>query len=233
MNDFLPEIERIKKEYTRRAKEIPADYYSLDNPANLFMISTRKKAVESIVKKNVPSLADCRILDVGCGRGDGLADFISWGASENNLCGIEILPDRIERASQRFPRADLKLGGGAELPWNSETFDIVSQSTVFSSILEPELRSKLASEMLRVLKPGGFILWYDFTVNNPRNRGVRGVTRNEVEKLFSGAGFKFHKITLAPPLTRLLAGFSLKLCGALENLGFLNTHLLAVIRKNK
>ena len=37
------------------------------------------------------------------------------------------------------------------------------------------MKQKVAAEMLRVVKPQGLILWYDFRYNNPRNSNVRGI----------------------------------------------------------
>jgi hypothetical protein len=53
--------------------------------------------------------------------------------------------------------------------------DLVLQSTVFSSLLDDAFQQRLADAMWRWLKPGGAVVWYDFTVDNPRNRDVRGV----------------------------------------------------------
>ena len=36
------------------------------------------------------------------------------------------------------------------------------------------MKQAVAEEMLRVLKPQGLILWYDYHVNNPWNKDVRG-----------------------------------------------------------
>ena len=49
------------------------------------------------------------------------------------------------------------------------------QATVFSSTLDRRMRQNIAREMLRVLKPEGIVLWYDYHVNNSRNPDVRGV----------------------------------------------------------
>ena len=198
------------------------------------MMETRKNEVSKLLKQTGKfPLTGLEILDLGCGRGDWLADFCEWGAEEKKLHGIEILPDRLEEAVKRFPTADLRLGSGSDLPWPSGFFDIILQSTVFSSILDPKLKEYLAEEMFRVLKSGGFVLWYDFIVNNPWNLHVRGIKVTEIKNMFPGAEFNFKKTTLAPPITRALAGFSQGLCGFLQNAGFLNTHLLAVIGKNK
>ena len=53
--------------------------------------------------------------------------------------------------------------------------EVVLQSTVFASIVYPDLKRRVAAEMMRVVKPDGFMLWYDYHVNNPWNPEVRGV----------------------------------------------------------
>jgi ubiquinone/menaquinone biosynthesis C-methylase UbiE len=55
------------------------------------------------------------------------------------------------------------------LSFLDKTFDLVVQSAVFNSILDFEMKQQIASEMLRVLKDDGLILWYDYHVNNLRN----------------------------------------------------------------
>jgi len=41
------------------------------------------------------------------------------------------------------------------------------------------MKKKIAGEMLRVLKPSGFILWYDYHMNNPKNPDVRGLRKGD------------------------------------------------------
>ena len=76
---------------------------------------------------------------------------------------------------------------------------------MLSSILDDGVRHAIASEMLRVLRPGGAVLWYDIRVDNPDNPDVRRVARDEIEALFPGCRVALTRATLAPPLTRLLA----------------------------
>jgi hypothetical protein len=85
--------------------------------------------------------------------------------------------------------------------------------------------------MLRVVKPDGAILWYDFHVNNPRNPDVQGINNREIVRLFPNCRIDLRRITLAPPLARLLAPYSLLICYLLERLLVFNTHYLGVIRK--
>ena len=59
---------------------------------------------------------------------------------------------------------------GAQLPIPNETFDFV----VYFS-LAPDLKRRVAAEMIRVMKRQGLIIWYDYHVNNPSNKDARGI----------------------------------------------------------
>jgi len=52
---------------------------------------------------------------------------------------------------------DFRCGNAEELPYEDESFDIVMQFTVFTSILDNEMKIRIAKEMLRVLKPKGIL----------------------------------------------------------------------------
>ena len=126
-------------------------------------------------------LASKTILEVGCGTGQWLRDFIKWGARPENITGIDLLADRVSKARRLCPPSvRIECASAAELPFADGTFDLVLQSTVFTSILAPDLKRRVAAEMMRVVKPEGFILWYDYHVNNPWNSDVRGVKRREI-----------------------------------------------------
>jgi ubiquinone/menaquinone biosynthesis C-methylase UbiE len=116
------------------------------------------------------------------------------------------------------------------LPFADSSFDILLSFTLFSSIRVPAMKASLAAEMLRVLRTGGFVLWYDFRVNNPRNPDVSGITKREVEVLFRGRRVELERITLAPPLARLVA-WSSPLLNALSSARFLRTHYFGLVAK--
>jgi len=86
--------------------------------------------------------------------------------------------------------------------------------------------------MLRVLKPNGIILWYDFWLN-PTNPQTRGIRPKEIRELFPNCNFEFHKITLAPPIARRIVPLSWGLALFLEGLKIFNSHYLVVIRPLK
>lgn len=170
-------------------------------------------------------------MDIGCGRGSELRNLIRYGAKPKNLFGIDLLPVRIDEAKTLSPNIDFQCGSAEEIPYDNDMFDIVLQFTVFTSVLDMNMKKKIASEMLRVLKPHGIILWYDYHMDNPKNPDVKGVKKREIYELFTGCDISLKRITLAPPLTRIIAPYSWLLCYLLEKLRFLNTHYLGVIKK--
>jgi SAM-dependent methyltransferase len=229
----VAEAERIAAEYARRGTSIPPDRYSPATPAQLLLRQSRERAVLAALRRaGMLPLAGRRILDVGCGAGQWLADFETWGADRGGLAGIDLLDDRIEAARTRLAGgADVRVGDASRLPWPSGHFDVVLQSTVFSSILDPAMRTAVAGEMARVLAPGGVIVWNDFFVDNPGNRAVRGVRRREVAALFPGFRVDLRRVTLAAPLARAIAPRSQLAAIALEALRVLDTHYLGVLRR--
>ncbi len=95
------------------------------------------------------------------------------------------------------------------------------------------MKRQIASEMLRVVKRDGLILWYDFHVNNPRNPDVRGIKKREIYQLFPGCRIELQRTTLVPPLVRLLAARSWLVCYRLGRIPWLCTHYLGVIQKEE
>ena len=230
----MGEVERIKQAYEKRGIEGKGQLYNLFGifgNASLFQFHQREKAIlQALARSGINDLSDKKILDVGCGTGGVLREFVKYGAKPENCSGIDLLPDRIKTAKHISPNMDFRCCSAEKLPWDIE-FNVILCFTVFSSVFDEQMKQRIASEMLRVLSPGGIILWYDFHMNNPRNPDVRGVKRCEIKQLFPNCTFDFHRTTLAPPITRLLAPHSWLLCYLLEQLRFLNTHYLVVIGK--
>src|SRR5690606_20001943 len=170
------------------------------------------------------------ILEIGCGNGHFLRELIKWGADPERTMGIDLIDDRLERGRRLSPagvRFEHRNAADSGLPPGS--FDLILQMTVFSSILSEEMREAVASEMIRLLAPGGKIVWYDLRVDNPRNRDVRGIGKAAIRRLFPGADMTVERVTLAPPIARTLAGVSRTLCLMLTAVPLLRSHYLAVI----
>lgn len=225
------DLERLQAEYRRRAARLAgSDRYALTNPAHLFTVQQRQRAVAHLLRRErLLPLHEKRILELGCGRGDILQELLAFGANPALLFGMDVLPERVTTAVDLLPHLPLSVANGMQLPYPDAAFDVVLQYTVFSSILDTAVQQQIASEMRRVLRPGGVILWYDFWLN-PTNRQTRGLRATAVRELFPGCVLTFDRITLAPPLTRKIVPLTWLGAGLLEKLRLLNTHYLVAIR---
>jgi len=223
---------RLRAEYADRARRFAgSDAYSAFNRANLFAIQTRQRAVINALRQHgLTDLSGLRILEMGCGGGGVLVEYLGLGASPHNLHGIDLLPDRLPQALFCLPASNLANANGASLPFPANAFDLVLQYTAISSILDLDLRRAICADMLRVTRPGGLILSYDFWLN-PTNKQTLGLGPAEIRGSFPGCTIRFYKITLAPPIARRLVPLSWPLALLLESLGLFNTHYLAAIRK--
>lgn len=229
------DAQRVLTEYRRRRDEIDADLYAPWNPAEQLMRDGRRRLASKLLRRfDAFPDTDSLCLEVGYGELGWLGELISWGVPETRLCGIELDAERAAVARARLPAADLRVGDAVQLPWDTETFQLVVVSTVFTSILDDEVRRRLAGEIERVLAPGGALLWYDFAFDNPKNRAVRRVGRSELRSLFPGLHGATRRVTLAPPLLRRIAPWSPWLATTLEAaVPWLRTHLLAVLVKQR
>jgi ubiquinone/menaquinone biosynthesis C-methylase UbiE len=234
MDPFSIETQRIVAAYERRKRSVPRDPYSVYSPGDTLDFQELEREILAVLDREHFDLSGEKlILEVGCGTGIWLREFVKWGALPEHLIGIDLLPERIQRARKLCPYGvRLECGNAARLCFPNNCFDLVLQSTVFTSILDRSLRHAVAAEMLRVLKPNGFIIWYDLHWNNPRNPDVRGIRGVEIRELFSGCQVRLHRVTLAPPLGRFVARYSSLLYILLSRTKVLNTHYFGLIRKN-
>jgi SAM-dependent methyltransferase len=227
LDDFV----RLRNEYEdRKQRFAKSDLYSLFNKAHLFMVQQRQRELLTVLKQNgFADLPNLLILEMGCGGGGVLAEHLNFGATPENLIGVDLLFDRLLHARHTLPNSGFSNADGQSLPYATETFDLALQYTAISSVLDSEIRRKICVDMLRVLKPGGMILSYDFWLN-PTNPQTRGIRPAEIKRLFPNCTYEFHRITLAPPITRKLAPISWGLCLFLESMKIFNTHYLVAIR---
>lgn len=225
------EPQAIAERYTRRAPH--DDRYSFLRPDVCLGVQERQRVMLQLLRQHgVTDLAALHLLEVGCGTGGNLLEFLRMGCAPQHLAGIELLPDRYAQARHVLPAA-VRLQQGdallADVPHASQ--DVVLVSTVFSSVLDPDFQQRLAAAMWQWLRPGGAVLWYDFTYNNPRNPDVRGVPLRRVQALFPQGRITARRVTLAPPLARTLVRVHPALYGLFNFVPWLRTHLLCWIEK--
>ena len=226
------ERQRILAEFQRREREVPADRYAPWRAEEILSRNGRRRMAAILLREaGAFPVAGQSCLEIGYGSLGWLGELLCWGVREIDLHGIELDPVRSQRAREAFPAADLRVGDATELPWADGTFRLVVASTVFTSILDTSVRQAVAGEIQRVLAVGGALLWYDFRVDNLRNRNVRRVTRRELRELFPQLDGPVRSATLAPPLARLVAPRSFLFAGILEGVPFLRTHLIGALTK--
>jgi SAM-dependent methyltransferase len=225
------EAQSVRERYARRLQDDPR--YSLQNPAALRAVQERQRAMLALFARlSWHDLSTRRVLEVGSGTGSNLLELVWMGFRPEHVAGIELLPERHAVARQRLPAAvALAQGDATAIDIAPESVDVVLQATVFSSLLDDAFQQRLADAMWRAVKPGGGVLWYDFTVDNPRNRDVRGVPLARVRALFPQGRLQARRITLAPPIARAAARLHPGLYGWLNALPLLRTHVLAWIGK--
>lgn len=217
--------------YADRLRQAPQDNrYSIFSPAHLFTTQQRQRELLQLLKQEgITSLGHGYVLDVGCGHGGVLLELLGWGAATDRVHGTDLLEERIRSAHQRLPFLALTQADAQHLPYPDGKFDLVLQYTVFSSILDEQIKQNIAREMCRVLRPQGVILWYDFWLN-PLNPQTKGIRRSEIQALFPQCQVNIRRVTLAPPLARRIVRISWLAGYFLEKLKIFNTHYLGIIR---
>ena len=224
------EIEQIVARYVRR-NAIPADRYNPLAPANCAARQEKERAfVRWIRDCHIAPLASKRLLEIGCGSGTNFLEFLRLGFRAENMVGNDLLPERVRAARAILPPA-LRITEGNALELDEASFDVVFQSTVFTSILDPTFQQALADRMWNWVTLGGGVLWYDFIVDNPANPDVKGIPLTRIRRLFPHGRMKHWRITLAPPISRCVTRAHPALYSLFNILPALRTHVLCWIRK--
>ena len=155
----------IREEYARRAVAPQcAGEYSLLNTTHAALVFERERAILGALGRHLDvPLEEIELLDVGAGSGVSLALLAAYGCDATRLHGVDIVADRIERGRAQFPAFDLRISDGYTLPFDDDSFDVVQQITMLSSVHEDVLRERIVAEMRRVLRPGGLLLSFDVT----------------------------------------------------------------------
>jgi len=87
------------------------------------------------------------LLDVGCGTGHNLAFFMELGLK---VAGIDASKPMLDVAAGKLgPDVELRRGRAEELPFDNESFDIVTLITVLEFVSDPERVLKEAARVAR------------------------------------------------------------------------------------
>jgi SAM-dependent methyltransferase len=106
-------------------------------------------------------------LDVGCGTGvTARMLYLKFAA----LHGVDSSRGMIERARQlSLPDVSFQISDGGRLPFEKNRFDVVYSMSLFHHV-PPEYRLRTLAEMVRVLKPGGWVFNFEHNPLNPLTR---------------------------------------------------------------
>jgi SAM-dependent methyltransferase len=227
------EPQAVGERYARRRANIDPQRYSFLRAENWQMAQERQRAMMALfARAGIADPSALRLVEVGAGGGANLLELLRVGFVPEKLIALELLPERVEQARRVLPAGlEVVAGDATKAPLEPASVDIVYQSVVFSSLLDDAFQHELATAMWRWLKPGGAVLWYDFTYDNPANPDVRGVPLRRVRELFPGGRIQSRRVTLAPPIARRVVRIHPSLYAFFNSLPFLRTHLLCWIEK--
>jgi SAM-dependent methyltransferase len=103
-----------------------------------------------------------RLLEIGCGT--GIVTELVRRATGASIVGTDISPDLIAEATERLPGVTFQVDNAVRLSFPAGTFDAVYGSSILHHLeIDPALR-----EMLRVLKPGGRVVFAEPNMMNPQ-----------------------------------------------------------------
>lgn len=228
----MDETELVRERYARR-RGAAERMWSGFEPAVYLPVQEKERALIRWIREcDIAPLETRRLLEVGCGTGDDLLLLVRLGFDPSNMTGCELLEERARGARHRLPVAlHVECADAAALDLPDGSFDVVMQSTVFTSLLDDGFQRRLADRMWALTRPGGGVLWIDFLYDNPRNPDVRGVSLARIRELFPQAQAQHWRISLAPPINRRVTRLHPSLYGLFNAIPMLRTHVLCWLKK--
>lgn len=160
---FQAELDRIRETYAEfKARDLSRTLWAPFQTDEAAMRAEQLRVFSELMRRaGHLDLDGMRVLDFGCGTGRHLRQFLDMGGAADDLFGVDLDADAIRVARERSPHLRFAVGTGATLDFPDAHFDLVTQHVVFSSVAQRELRETLAAEIVRVLRPGGFVYWWD------------------------------------------------------------------------
>ncbi len=101
-----------------------------------------------LIGEHVRPLPEDALLDLGCGIGSYRACF---GC---RYTGLDINPDYVERARERFPEDEIRTMDCTQLSLDDASFDTAVSVATTHHLSDPQLQA-MVRETMRVLRPGG------------------------------------------------------------------------------
>jgi ubiquinone/menaquinone biosynthesis C-methylase UbiE len=118
-----------------------------------------------------------QVLDVGIGTG-----LISERLSRSgniNLDGTDPSPEMLNKAQQRVPLADLRVGSAEQIPFDNDTYDAVLLVHVLKHVPASNT-SQVVSEISRVAKPSAVVLVSDLMLPSFKPKFLRSAPDEKI-----------------------------------------------------
>jgi SAM-dependent methyltransferase len=230
------ELRRIEAAYAERDAGTAAAVYRFTNTGYVFYMQLLEWSLLEALRSSPVEIDGARVLDVGCGSGYFLHRLTEFGAGA--ATGVDLMPERIDAARRRYPAIRFACANAAKLPFADGEFDVVTQFTCLSSVLDDGLRAAIAAEMWRVVRPGGIIVSYDMRPAPWPVRAMRwlGEQRRRGQELDATAATptadisneELRRLFPAGSLEHASVGLAFGLCG-IAGRSYLAARLLACI----
>jgi ubiquinone/menaquinone biosynthesis C-methylase UbiE len=225
------EILRIRSHYTERDRTHKSN---AANPGRQRELRERNNSLARILAERFQyPLSECRVLDVGCGNGGLLGWFHERGVKPENLCGVDLVPNRIRFARETFPAFTFFEGNAEQLDFPDDSFDLVSAFTMFSSIFDVAIAKNVARNIGRVLTSRGVVVWYDLRYPNPWNPGIRAMTKSRIREIFPSFELQLESSTLLPPVARQLGRLTDRTYPLLASIPIMRSHYMGLLRPSR
>jgi SAM-dependent methyltransferase len=222
-------LDEIRTTYAGYERNGRSSLWDRDNPGYRRLGERRDADLLELIRQSL--IGDrSELLDVGCGTG-GVAAIPGLRDLSVEVTGLDLLPDRLAIARERAPDATFVLGSADDMPFKASAFGLATAVTLFSSLSTLALELAVAREVDRVLRPGGWLIWYDIRYSNPSNSGVHGIPGKRLWELFPGWNSHTRSHTLIPPIARRLGRATPFLYPPLEAIPPFRSHLIGRLQK--
>lgn len=179
------------------------------NPGVLFQVLASESALVHAMREYPFPIPSSTLLDVGCGSAGDLYHILRLGFRQEQITGIDIIEERLNEAKASYPRAKWIHGDASATGIPDASFDLEFEMGMFATLTDDGLSTRIAGEMLRVCKPGGYLLLLDWRTPKPNDPAYKALTRRRLRSLFKVGDatelVSIHPGALLPPVGRFLS----------------------------